>query len=193
MGCWRNSAAARSTAAALKDPSLGSSSPRWISTTCRGLCGATVSYCKLAGLSDLDRCSYEEKLESTDLHTHLLGNWIYLLLHFIKSIRKKEGKSVVGRQTEQNLYLCYILRGVWEWKKKKPANAKDCRWVSGALCPAKTATFSCNWIIWAIVCGSPKVIMLGVEAFRMSFIKENMAGYSSELMPLSNSFFFSAA
>lgn len=27
------------------------------------------------------------------------------------------------------------------------------------------------------LCGSPKVIMLGTEAFRMSFIKENMAGY----------------
>lgn len=32
--------------------------------------------------------------------------------------------------------------------------------------------------------------MLGVEAFRISFIKENMAGYSSVVMPLSNSFFF---
>jgi hypothetical protein len=29
----------------------------------------------------------------------------------------------------------------------------------------------------AILRGSPKVIMLGMEAFRMSFIKKNMAGY----------------
>lgn len=28
-----------------------------------------------------------------------------------------------------------------------------------------------------ILCGSPKVIMLGTEAFRMPFIKENMAEY----------------
>lgn len=122
MGCWRNSAAVKSTGCCSKGPEFGVPAlPGWISTTCSGLCGASVSYCKLAGLSDLDHCSYEEKLESTDLHTHLLGNWIYLLqnivLYFIKSFRKKEGKSVVGRQTEQNLYLRYILRGAWEWKK----------------------------------------------------------------------------
>lgn len=28
--------------------------------------------------------------------------------------------------------------------EKKSANAKDCRWASGAWCPAKTATLSCN-------------------------------------------------
>lgn len=101
--------------------------------------------------------------------------------------RRKVGSGKTDRP--ESLSVLHPHRSVG-MKEKKPANAKDCRWTSGAWCPTKTATLSCNWIIWAIVCGSPKVIMLGREAFRMSFIKENMAGYNNELMPLSDSFFF---
>lgn len=101
--------------------------------------------------------------------------------------RRKVGSGKTDRP--ESLSVLHPHRSVG-MKEKKPANAKDCRWASGAWCPTKTATLSCNWIIWAIVCGSPKVIMLGMEAFRMSFIKENMAGYNNELIPLSDSFFF---
>lgn len=105
-------------------------------------------------------------------------------------IRQRRNNS--EKQTKHNPHLhLHPFRNVSETNKQKKTLQiqKIAKGFLESCAPGREQLFVITESSGATIYGHPKVIMLGMGAFRISLSKETWLDFSNKLMPLSYSFF----